>query len=149
MNPMDDAIRHILYMYRDMAESYGGFGHNIDTSLGRFDAAAIVNLPDDALARHVVPRDVELLRTGAAIALLCDVSDAWDEAGSAAGNGLRLIAARLALQRGRFDAFPDIAKAFALGFGDDESAFRRQLAAVYERHVRGYFARLASVVSPN
>ena len=143
MTPMDDAIRHILYMYRDMAESYGGFGHNIDTSLGRFDAPGLVNLPDEAIAPSLHPHDLELLRVGAAIALLCDLSDAWDEAGNAAGNSLRLIAARLALQHGRFAAYPDIARAFELGFGDDETAFRNQLAAVYDRHVRGFFARLA------
>lgn len=142
---LDDAIRHILFMYRDMAESYDGFGHNIDTGLGRFDAPAILDLPDDA---DLPSSELELLRTGAAIALLCDLSDAWDEEGDASGTHLRLITARLVLQSGGFGQYPEIAKAFELGFGKDETAFRQQLSVVYARYVRGYFARLAGMV-PN
>ena len=139
---VEESIRHILFMYRDLIESYGGFGHDIDTGLGRFDAPAVIHLVS---GDDIQPRDLELLRIGAAVALLCDLSDAWDEAGDPADGGPRLDAARDALNHGKFQPFPEIAKAFELGFGRDETAFREQLAVVYERYVRGYFAQLASV----
>jgi hypothetical protein len=144
LNKVEESIRHVLFMYRDIIESYRGFGHGIDTGLGRFDAPALINLPETLSPDDPIrPEDLELLRIGAAIALLCDVSDAWDETGHAAEeDGSRLKAARDALRNGKLDAFPDIAKAFELGFGPDETAFREQLAVVYQRHIIGYFAQL-------
>jgi hypothetical protein len=136
-----DAIRDILFMYVDLVESYEGIGHNVRR--GDFKALDYID------ARVVEPEgytfniDETLLLPGAAISLLCELSDAWAEFETWDVKRWPLIyETKLAYEANRFSHLPDIEKAVALSFGSNQEAFREQLKLVYEAHVCSYFKRL-------
>jgi len=135
------ALRDILFLYVDMVESYGGFGHNLDA--GRFDPCEF--LDNRVVDPLVGPRevDLELLECGAACALLCRCVDAGDDHGRIAPDSPSLREAAAAWRAGRFARRPVVAEAFRLAFEGEESAFRAQLERVYSQHVLSYFGRLA------
>ncbi|HEX4964635.1 MAG TPA: hypothetical protein VF173_27735 [Thermoanaerobaculia bacterium] len=136
------AIRDILYLYVDMVESYGGFGHNLDT--GSFSPLAFIDskvLPPPGYDLGV---NEELLHAGSSIALLCTISDCRDENGSATVGWPIIKNAKEAFDAGRFKHLPEIQRAFELGFAGDEDLFREQLVKVYQHYVRGYFAKLSA-----
>ena len=135
----EGALRDILFLYAEMVERYGGFGHGIDT--GYF---APLDFVDARLATgERLALDLDLLRNGAAIALLCAIVD-WMVEGDAAQPAWPIVeGARVAWLAGVFVDRPEIERAFALAFSGEEGDFRRQLAIVYERDVRGTFRRLA------
>ncbi len=132
------AIRDILFMYRDLIRSYDGFGHNID--VGTFDPFTFVNAdlyesPDSTLAM-----DMDLVHQGSAVALLCHLSDFWDE-----GHGLNQWnwgkKLRGVLKQGRLNHLPLAKEAIMAGF-ESEETFRSLLPGVYTQYVLGYFQRL-------
>ena len=71
------AIRDILYLYVDMAKSYGGFGHNIDT--GTFAPLEFIDSRVDCEPGCTFGIDEDLLHAGSSIAILCSISDCLDE----------------------------------------------------------------------
>lgn len=139
------AIRDILYMYVDLVEGYGGFGHGID--VGTFNPldfidAETVKPPEQG---YVLGLDLELLHAGSGIALLCALSDAlYDHEVTGDVASPEIQAAKSAFLAGRLGHLQNIEKAFALGLGTDELAFRRQLTAIFSEYVIGSFARLAA-----
>jgi hypothetical protein len=72
-------VRDILYMYYDLKESYDGFGHSIET--GSFDALSYVDCYLSEPPGKTFGIDVGLLHEGATVAILCRLSDYWDETG--------------------------------------------------------------------
>lgn len=135
------ALRDILFLYVDLIESYGGFGHNLDA--GHFDPFEFL---DNRIVDPLVgPRDVdlELLECGAACALLCRCVDACDDHGRVDPESPALREVAAAWRAGRFARRPVIAEAFRLAFEGEEAVFRAQLERVVAQHVLGYFARLA------
>jgi hypothetical protein len=136
------ALRDILFLYVDMVGSYGGFGHNLDT--GAFSPLEFIDskvLPPEGYTFGI---DEELLHAGSSIALLCSISDCWDEQDSVNLGWPIIQGAKVAFDAGRFQHLPEIEKAFELGFASDESPFREQLKKVYERYVRSYFSKLGA-----
>ncbi|MCL2310264.1 MAG: small ribosomal subunit Rsm22 family protein [Proteobacteria bacterium] len=138
-----DAIRDILYLYVDMVSSYGGFGHGLET--GRFSPFEFIDAKVLPPPGYTFELDEALLHAGSAIAILCAVSDCWDEQESVSFNWPIIKAAREALDAGRFDHLPEIKQAFLLGFGTDLAAFTKQLEVVYQNHVLAYFRSLSDV----
>ena len=136
------ALRDILYMFVDMVESYKGFGHNIDT--GVFSPLDFIDAPIFEPPGVTFGIDVALLQNGSAIALLCELLNAWDETGSWKINSHFLYQIRKANEEHRFSHLPEIQEAFDLGFGDDEAAFLDQLQVVYKKYVCSYFEYLAN-----
>ena len=121
-----DAIRDILFMYVDLVESYGGFGHNIER--GRFSPLEFVDAPIIEPEGYTFGIDVPLLQSGSAIALLCELSDAWDDYETWDVKSWPLMPLiKEANEAGRFSHLPEIQEAFNFGLGDSESAFRDQL----------------------
>lgn len=139
------AVRDILYMYVDLVEGYGNFGHGIE--VGTFSPldfidAEVIDPPEQG---YVLGLDLGLLQAGSGIALLCGLLDAFDDndvTGDIADPAIQ--AAKAAFLAGRLRHLTSIERAFELGLGSDPLAFRRQLTAVYREHVVGYFARLAA-----
>jgi len=132
----NDATRDILFMYRDLIESYRGFGHGIDT--GSFDAFATVtcHVEDSALEL-----DQDLLRVGGVVALLCHLSDSWDETDlPPSGPWMKRVCS--SLDSLVFHEHEDLRDAVRAGL-EDEAQFRSMLPAIYDRHVVGYFRRLS------
>jgi len=137
-----DAIREILYLYVDMVTEYGGFGHRLET--GRFSPFAFIDAKVLPPPGYVFGLDEALLHAGSAIAILCTLSDCWDEEESVSFSWPVIKAAKEAFDAGRFDHLPEIKLAFSLGFGSDFAAFTKQLEVVYQNHVLAYFRSLGN-----
>ncbi|MEF2279541.1 hypothetical protein V3W47_14690 [Deinococcus sp. YIM 134068] len=135
-------IRDILFMYVEMAES-GGFFHNIDT--GSFDALRFVDAELDVGPHHAPPVDLDLLRMGSAINLLCRLNDCWVEHDTIELPENDFF--REAVRDGKFLHLPDIevllVETFSRSSSELEGWLDEQLRFIYERHVLAYFARLS------
>jgi hypothetical protein len=124
-----------------MVSSYGGFGHNLET--GRFSPLEFIDSKMLPPPGYTLGIDEALLHEGSAIAILCAISDCWDEQESVSFSWPIIKTAKEAFDAGRFDHLPEIKKAFLLGFGSDETVFREQLQKVYKNHVITYFEKLS------
>lgn len=139
-----EAIRDILMMYVEMADGYKGFGHASDVYI-HFDPVRFIDAETDGKAYYV---DLDLLRSGSAIAILCTYYDLWAEHDHVYGHsGNERYQA--ALDDGRFSAFPDIEAVIreALKRGAmsaDDPWFDEAVTPIYQKYVRGFFQRLAS-----
>lgn len=139
-----EAIRDILMMYVEMADGYGRFGHASDVHI-RFDPLRFINAETDDKAYYI---DLDLLRSGSAIAILCTYYDLWaeeDRVYSHPGNKRY----QSALDGGRFSAFPDIEAVIREALSRDEIPandpwFDEAVVPIYRKYVRGFFQRLAS-----
>lgn len=134
------AIRDILYLYVDMIESYGGFGHNLDA--GSFAPLEFIDSEVVCPEGHTFALNVDLLHAGSAIAILCSISDCLDELDTVSLEWPLIARAKEAFAEGRFRHLPVIHEAFRLAFGGNESTFRIQLLKVYQQHVLAYFSKL-------
>ena len=138
-----EAIRDILMMYVDMADGYHGFGHASDVHI-RFDPLRFIDAQTDNEAYYI---DLDLLRSGSAIVILCVYYDLWAEEQFVHGHP-RNVRYQSALDDGRLSAFPDIEAVIreALGRGEmsiDDPWFDEAVAPIYRKYVRGFFRRLA------
>jgi hypothetical protein len=139
-----DAVRDILMMFADMAASYAGLGHASNVYI-RFDPLKFVDVIDDERAFYV---DIDLLRSGSAVAILCEFYDLWCEEQSLAGHA-RTTRFEVALNEGRFGAFPDIEHVLRTAVARnvlplDDPWFEEAVLPIYRRYVLGLFARLAA-----
>ena len=137
-----DAVREIVMLYVGLAEE-GRFMHNIDAE-GRFDCLRFVDAEADPKAYWC---DMELLRTGSAIAFLCILVTRWEEMD---GPGQLYLPPeyRGAVEQGRLHHTPDVEALIRSVLerdevDRDEPWLREGLDAVLRTHVRGFFRRLA------
>lgn len=131
-----DAVRDILYMYYDLASD--GFIHNIET--GKFDPIFFADCFEYKDKSFVI--DVNLLHEGAAVAILCRLSDYWDENGVIPEDNFAFEVKRM-LTKGRLDHLPLAEQAIKLAF-EDEEKFRDSLKDVYKEYVFEFFKRLGN-----
>ncbi|MEM6611323.1 MAG: hypothetical protein AAF652_03540 [Cyanobacteria bacterium P01_C01_bin.72] len=101
-----DAIRDILYMYVDMIDSYEGFGHNIER--GKFSPLDFVDALVLESKGYTFGIDILLLQSGSAIALLCELSDMWDEYPTQLESWQLTSPIKSANEAGRFAHLPEI-----------------------------------------
>lgn len=139
-----DAIRDILLLYVDMAESYSGFGHATNINV-RFDPLKYVDAELITPAGYAPLVDMNLLRTGSAVAILCSLYDEWCEFEAVVGGGFKE-----AIQLGRLRFIPDIERAAkeALQRADmrlEDPWFDEAVEPIYQRHVVGYFEALSKM----
>ncbi|WP_340588649.1 hypothetical protein [Erythrobacter alti] len=137
-----EAIRDILMMYVDMADAYAGFGHSSDVYV-RFDRVKFLDAQDDGKAVYV---DLELLRAGSAIAILCFFYNLWCEEHSLSGSHTERYEA--AIMQGRLSSFPDIESVVREAISRkyiplDDNWFEEAVAPIYRNHVLRYFKSLA------
>ncbi|WP_146202825.1 hypothetical protein [Deinococcus irradiatisoli] len=137
------ALRDILFLYVDLAESYKGFGHGIDT--GTFDPFRFLDVEAEEPVNP--PVDLNLLRQGSAIALLCGVYDLWNEAEDVNIDAPWIERLRNALRQKRFASCPDIEQVMIETLEHhsrfDDPWLGEQVQPLYEKYVAAYFARLA------
>lgn len=138
------AIRDILLMYVDMAESYDGFGHNGDAAI-QFDPLQFIDAETDQKAHYV---DLNLLRAGCAIAILFQYYNRWGEEQCLAEN-IYLAKHQAALDEGRLGLFPDIEQIIRAAVARDpmpldDPWFDEAVVPIYRKYVIGLFARLAA-----
>ncbi|MBP2158779.1 MULTISPECIES: hypothetical protein [Asticcacaulis] len=139
-----DAIRDIFMMYHDMT-GYSGFGHS-NTVYLRFDPLRFIDAQSDEKAFYV---DMDLLRTGSAIAFLSHLFDTW------LGGEITFAskAQRQALEAGRLAAFPDIEAVAreALTRGHmplEDGWFDEALQPIYRKYVLAFFKDLSECDRP-
>ena len=138
-----EAISDILSMYVGMADDYEGMGHSSDINV-RFDPLCFVDAMADDKAYYV---DLELLRAGSAMVILCRYYDLWLEGQSLRGSPQN-ERYEAALNEGRLAAFPDIEAVLreALTRGElpiDDPWFEAAVAPIYGKYVQTFFRRLA------
>lgn len=138
------AIREILLLYVNMAEGYSGFGHAVDYNV-RLDPLRFVDAEMDTRGGGALA-DLDLLRTGSAIAALCFLYDWWAEEQEVDNPQTQDI--KKALAEGRFRHLPDIEAVIAEAFRRDlmpldDPWFDDAVVPIYRRHVIGFFKRLS------
>lgn len=140
----EDAVRDIFMMYVDLADATEGFGHNADVYV-RFDPFKFVDAEIEDLSRHYV--DIDLLRAGSAIAILCSFYNIWNEEQELDGHPFTKRF-QAAASEGRLGRFPDVEDVVAQSIGRNCAPIEDQwldemLVPIYRKYVLGYFARLA------
>lgn len=139
-----DALKDILLLYVNMAVSYSDFGHATDVNV-RFDPLRFVDAELTTPPGYAPLIDMDRLRTGSAIAILCSLFDEWCEFETVAG--LRF---NEAIRAGRLRFVPDVERVAreALQRGDmrlDDSWFDEAVEPIYQRHLVGYFEALSKM----
>lgn len=142
-----DATRDILMMFVEMAEATSGFSHAVDIHI-RFDPLRYV----DAEAVDLVSVNIDLLRSGSALAILAFFYDMWCEFDAVdvpdpAGKDHRY---KVAVETGRLHHSPDIEAVVreALSrnqMAQDDSWFDSAVQPLYRKYVLGYFQRLSAM----
>jgi hypothetical protein len=140
-----DAIRDILMLYVDMADGTAAFGHAASVFI-RFDPLKFVDaeVVDDGYS-YV---DLDLLRAGSAVAILCNLYDLWCEEQSLSGNTYSKRI-QLALAEGRLARMPDIEAVLREAILRDEMPvedpwLEQAVVPIYRKYVLGFFSRLAT-----
>lgn len=141
-----DAIRDILMLYVDLADSTAGFGHAANVHV-RFDPLKFVDAEVDHSTGYYFV-DIDLLRQGSAIAILCEFYDLWSEEQPLSGH-MRSEAYETALAAKRFNRFADIEAVLSQAIRRrdmplDDRWFEEALAPIYRKYVLGFFNRLAA-----
>lgn len=142
---VSQALRDILMMYADMA---GCGGRLTDANMWiRFDPLKFVDAEPDGRYDY---GDLDLLRTGSAIAILGSFYDNGEE-------DMPLIDDQTggfvtAIEEGRLGRFPDIVSVVKEALRREQSEtlfpwFDGAVDAVYRQYVNAYFSRLAAVRS--
>jgi len=135
------AIRDILFMYRDLILSYRGFGHNVDRI--QYNAFEFSHVEVREHKGESLGIDTRLLMSGSAIAIICMISDIWDESDPSDLMPCDYFErVEDLLNNGGFADFPDLRNVMEVGL-KDEAAFRALLPQVYEDYALGYFRELA------
>lgn len=132
------AIRDILYMYYELAqEKY--FFHSVDT--GTFDPLFFADCWFCEPPGGGCSIDVDLLHKGSAVAILCQLSDIWDESCEIPETEFA-FQVKHALEEDRFDHLPLAEHTIRLAFQNEEQ-FRESLTEVYKTHVLEFFKKIA------
>lgn len=141
----EEAVRDILMMYVDLADHTAGFGHAADIYI-RFDPFEFIDAEIEGEGYYYV--DLDLLRSGSAIAILCGLYDLWCEGQQLVGGPLS-TRLELALTGGRLSRFPDIEEVIREAILRremtlDDPWFDTAVAPIYRKYVLSFFGRLAS-----
>lgn len=139
-----DALRDILLLYVEMAESYSGFGHASNVYV-QFDPLKFVDAELVTTPGYGPLLDLDFLRTGSAIAILCELYDEWCEHEVVRGGRFQQ-----AIEGGRLRSVPDVEQVAieAIRRGAmrlEEPWFEGAVEEIYQRHVVGYFEKLAKM----
>lgn len=141
---VSQAMRDILFLYVEMAESYAGLGHAVDT--GTFDPYQYLDAEVDPSFESSFPVDIDVLRQGAVIAILCRLYDIWCEVEDL--NDASTSALRVALAQGRFWRFPEVnqllTEAFKRNPPFEDPWLHEVLKPIYRTYVANYFTTLGS-----
>jgi hypothetical protein len=139
-----DALKDILLLYVEMAESYSGFGHAADCYL-RFDPLKFVDAELTTPSGYAPLVNLDLLRVGSAIAILCSLYDEWCEFEVVHGGRFRE-----AIQAGRLGFVRDVELVAKEAIRRSEMRhedtwFEEAVEPLYQKHVVGYFDALAKM----
>jgi hypothetical protein len=125
-----DAIRDILYLYRDLVEYGGVVG---DHDLGAFEPWEF--LQASVHGGWATDDDMRLLHEGSAVALVCDLMDEMDQR---SGDSQRF---RRALEAGLLDELPVAKETLQAGLAGTRE-LQEASKTIYREYVLGYFSTL-------
>ena len=137
-----DAIRDIRFLYVEMAESYSGFGHASDVNIN-FDPLKYVDAELDNPPGYAPLIDMDFLRNGSAVLILCRLYDEWCEHDAVYGSRYKD-----AIEGGRLHFTPDVETVAkeALRRGQipvEDPWLDAAVEPIYQRYVVKYFGRLS------
>jgi hypothetical protein len=140
-----DAVRDILMTYVDLADATAGFGHNANVYV-RFDPLKFVDAMVEDEGVYFV--DLDLLRAGSAIVILCAFYNVWIEEQELDGHPLTREF-QAAVGEGRLARFPDIEGVITEAIRRNGAPLEDQwieeaVAPIYRKYVLGFFAKLAT-----
>lgn len=142
------ALRDILFMYVDLAEN-SGFAHAIDT--GIFDPFQFIDAIVEVAPEYASPVDIDLLRQGSAISVLCTLYNMWSEFDSVNLECLWSERLHTAITQARFAYCPDVEQLLIETFernpGYGDTWLEEQLKPIYKKYVADYFTQLAFLSS--
>lgn len=139
----NQAGRDVLMMFVDIAEQGGRL---TDANIWiRFDPLKFVDADQDGKG---VYGDFGLVRTGSALAILCDFYDRWEEDQPLVDEATKPFVA--AIHDGRLSRFADIADTVTDALKREATHtlspwFNQAVRPIYQRYVQSYFAKLAAV----
>jgi hypothetical protein len=135
------ALAQILLLFVEMAESYSGFGHAADAGI-RLDPLKFVDAELERYEGWAPLINLDLLRTGSAIAILCSL---YDDCVEDLGQPSRFAED---VRVGKLRHIPDV-EAAALKIIDhftdwfESPALEEIVEPIYHKYVVGYFERLS------
>jgi hypothetical protein len=137
-----EASRDVLAMFVQIAEEGGRL---TDANVWiRFDPLKFVDAMDDGKLNY---GNIDLVRKGSAIAILCDFYDRWEEECPLVDP----ITAHfvLAIREGKLSAFADIADTVTEALNREKTNtlspwLNQAVRPIYQKYVKSYFASLAS-----
>jgi hypothetical protein len=131
------AARAIVSLFEKAVTTYGGFGRNLFSN--EFNPFKYLRCELDLPANERSGLEVDLLRKGAAVSLLCHLLDMREIFGK---HNLRrhILLRRIeaGMEEGLFDNLP-LARDAALFACDDDGIFAIKLQLVYMEYILGYF----------
>jgi hypothetical protein len=139
LSDLRSATRDVLGMYWDMVTTYSGFGHSADT--GSLNFLRFIDLPIEQADPSIL-KELQLVRIGSAIAILCQVADSWLEHDTFPADFPYYRAIAEALESGRLAHLPEFESAVRAGLASFAS-FRAAAQPLYDKYVVGYFQYLA------
>lgn len=138
----NQACRDVLLMFAGIAEEGGRL---TDANMWvRFDPLRFIDVVDDG---DLIYGNLDLVRRGSALAILCDFYDRWEEDRPLADPiTIPFIAA---IQEGRLSAYRDIAEIVTEALEREKAGtlspwLNQAVRPIYRRYVQSYFASLAS-----
>ncbi len=133
-------------MYVDLAESCG-FAHGIDA--GSFDPFQFIDAIVEVAPEYASPVDIDLLRQGSAIAILCGLYNMWSEFDNVNNGGWWSERLHTAIAQARFEYCPDVEQLLVETFkrnpGYGDTWFEEKFKPIYKKYVADYFTRLGSL----
>ena len=134
-----DAIKDILYMYRELI-GYNGLFDDFGVEDGVFDPTTYIDIsPQDV---ELGDDDIKLLHEGSAIKIICSVLQAWCQGGYPDTVTQYLQDIKKLLGDGRLRHLPELESLLSTAFKSDEDAWDAS-RPIYEKYVKGYFKTLA------
>ncbi|MDB5440972.1 MAG: hypothetical protein JWM33_3399, partial [Caulobacteraceae bacterium] len=137
-----DAVRDILLLYVDMAQSYSGFGHASDANV-RFDPLKYVDAELDNPPGCSPLVDMDFLRSGSAVLILCRLYDEWCE-----HEDVHASHYKEAIEDRRLRFTPDVEavarEALRRGqMSPEDPWFDEAVGPIYQHYAVEYFERLS------
>jgi hypothetical protein len=128
----EDAIRDILYLYRELV-AYGGVVGDHD--VGAFERWEF--LQATTYGGWATDDDMKLLHEGSAVAIICDLIDEMEQR----GGDTERVRLDHALEGGLFDGLPTAKDALKVGFAKSRELLQAS-KPVYRDYVIGYLLTL-------
>jgi len=130
-----EAVRDILYMYRELLMRGCGLYDDFGWEDGSFDPLSYIDISDD---EGFDSNTLRLLREGSAIKILCEMLLYWGQGGYPEHKSYFMESIMQAYQARRFRLVPELEEAVRLGFGSAND-LRFLSPKIWRNYIFAYF----------